>query len=176
MHHPIDKIAHTTAFVTPVVKHWLEKEIAQWVHPMKDWSDDPLHMSERSYHGATSRSIQHQCSFVNQRLSAILFHVSAQSPNNSFSFCTTGIWQATTVSFLSGLKARLLSVLPLSKSDNVVITRQCFEATAENPPKTDEEKKETDKQYEKEKQKYVWKYVWLNMKSGKKRLWLIYDC
>ena len=25
-------IAHTTAFVTPVVGHWLEREIAQWVH------------------------------------------------------------------------------------------------------------------------------------------------
>ena len=28
MHHPIDMIAHTTAFVTPVVEHWLEREIA----------------------------------------------------------------------------------------------------------------------------------------------------
>ena len=46
-----------TAFVTPVVEHCLEREIAQWVHPMKDRSDDPSHtMSERSYHGATSRS------------------------------------------------------------------------------------------------------------------------
>ena len=33
MHHPTDRIAHTTAFVTPVVEHWLEREIAQWVHP-----------------------------------------------------------------------------------------------------------------------------------------------
>ena len=32
MHHPIDRIAHTMAFVTPVVEHWLEREIAQWVH------------------------------------------------------------------------------------------------------------------------------------------------
>ena len=31
------------AFVTPVVDHWLEREIAQWVHPMKDRSDDPSH-------------------------------------------------------------------------------------------------------------------------------------
>ena len=38
-----DKIAHTTAFVTPVMEHWLEREIAQWIHPMKDRSDDPLH-------------------------------------------------------------------------------------------------------------------------------------
>ena len=27
MHHPTDSIAHTTAFVTPVVEHWLEREI-----------------------------------------------------------------------------------------------------------------------------------------------------
>ena len=38
-----DRIAHTTAFVTPVVEHWQEREIAQWVHPMKDRSDDPSH-------------------------------------------------------------------------------------------------------------------------------------
>ena len=43
MHHPIDRIAHTTAFVTPVMDHWLEREIAQWVHPTKDRSDDPSH-------------------------------------------------------------------------------------------------------------------------------------
>ena len=43
----IDRIIHTTVFVTPVVEHWLEREIAQWVHPMKDRSDDPSH------HGAT---------------------------------------------------------------------------------------------------------------------------
>ena len=43
MHHPTDRIAHTTAFVTPVVEHWLEREIAQWVHSTKDRSDDPTH-------------------------------------------------------------------------------------------------------------------------------------
>ena len=43
MHHPTDRIAHTTAFVTPIVEHWLELEKAQWVHPMKDRSDDPSH-------------------------------------------------------------------------------------------------------------------------------------
>ena len=32
MHHPTDRMTHTTAFVTPVVEHWLEREIAQWVH------------------------------------------------------------------------------------------------------------------------------------------------
>ena len=43
MHHPTDMITHTTAFVTPVMEHWLEREIAQWVHPMKDRFDDPSH-------------------------------------------------------------------------------------------------------------------------------------
>ena len=47
MNHPTDGITHTTAFVTPVMEHWLEREIAQWVHPMKDRSDDP------SYHERT---------------------------------------------------------------------------------------------------------------------------
>ena len=45
-HHPTDRIAHTTAFVTPVVEHWLEREIAQWVHhegsirrPIAPWAN-----------------------------------------------------------------------------------------------------------------------------------------
>ena len=53
MHHHTDRITHTTAFVTPVVKHWLEREIAHWVHHMKDRSDDPSHIERtplpRSY-------------------------------------------------------------------------------------------------------------------------------
>ena len=43
MHYPTDRIAHTTTFVTPVVEHWLERETAQWVNPMKDRSDDTSH-------------------------------------------------------------------------------------------------------------------------------------
>ena len=38
-----DRITHTTAFVTPVVEHWLEREIAQWVLPMKDRSNNLPH-------------------------------------------------------------------------------------------------------------------------------------
>ena len=53
MHHPTDRITHTTAFVTPVMEHWLKREIAQLVHPMKDRSDDPSHHEQmllpRSY-------------------------------------------------------------------------------------------------------------------------------
>ena len=43
MHHPTDRIIHTTVFVTPVVEYWLEREIAQWVHSMKDRPNDPSH-------------------------------------------------------------------------------------------------------------------------------------
>ena len=43
MHNPTDRILHTTAFVTPVVEPWLEREIAPWVHPRKDRSDDLSH-------------------------------------------------------------------------------------------------------------------------------------
>ena len=43
-----DRIIHTTAFITPVVGHWLEREISQWVHPMKDQSDDPSHHERTS--------------------------------------------------------------------------------------------------------------------------------
>ena len=42
MHHPTDRITHTTAFVTPVVEHWLEREIAQWV-TVRDRSEDLSH-------------------------------------------------------------------------------------------------------------------------------------
>ena len=40
------RITHNTAFVTPVVEHWMEREIAQWVHhegsirrPIAPWAN-----------------------------------------------------------------------------------------------------------------------------------------
>ena len=47
MDHHTDRIIHTTAFVTPDVEHWLERKIAQWVHPMKDRSDEPSQQEQR---------------------------------------------------------------------------------------------------------------------------------
>ena len=38
MHHPTDRILHTTAFVTPVMEHWQDREIAQW------------HISSKGFH------------------------------------------------------------------------------------------------------------------------------
>ena len=39
MHHPTERVAYTTVFVTPVVEHWLEREsfrrpIAPWVNAL----------------------------------------------------------------------------------------------------------------------------------------------
>ena len=49
IHHPTDRTTHTTAFVTPIMEHWLEWELAQWVHhegliwrPITSWADDLL--------------------------------------------------------------------------------------------------------------------------------------
>ena len=75
MHNPTDRIAHTMAFVTPIVEHWLEWEIAQWVHPMKDRSDDPSHHEQtllpRSYISLHTGWSALRClvSCIDQRLS-----------------------------------------------------------------------------------------------------------
>ena len=46
MHHATYRIVHTTTFVTPIMEHWLEWEIAQWIHrersiqrPIAPWAD-----------------------------------------------------------------------------------------------------------------------------------------
>ena len=41
MHHPTDRIAHTTAFVTPVVEHWLERD--SWYSVR--YYNDPVYIS-----------------------------------------------------------------------------------------------------------------------------------
>ena len=42
LHHPPDRIVHTTSFVTPVVEHWVKLDIAQW-DALRDWFNEPLH-------------------------------------------------------------------------------------------------------------------------------------
>ena len=49
MHHPTDRITHTTAFVTPVVEHWLEREIAQWVSYKQAKAKTPLNIYTAGY-------------------------------------------------------------------------------------------------------------------------------
>ena len=98
IHHPTDRIAHTTAFVTPVVEHWLEWEIAQWVHPMKDRSDDPSHHEQtllpRSYISLqTAREETHCCLYMGYSfwLSArdLLYASSLRQDRTCYDLCYT---------------------------------------------------------------------------------------
>ena len=70
MHHPIEKIKHTTNFGTPVVENWLKGE--KWLNgsTIRDRSNDPLHHEWMPYHGATS------CFHVQEgvRCSSVLEH------------------------------------------------------------------------------------------------------
>ena len=59
MHHPTAMIAHTTAFVTPILDHWLEREIAQWVH----------------HEGSIQRPIAHMFTLVNDTESGTRWNV-----------------------------------------------------------------------------------------------------
>ena len=83
MHHPTDRITHTTAFVTPVVEHWLEREIAQRVHPMKDRS-----MSERSTSELrpAQTEIEHACLHPVTGIKYYYSAFSGQRPNPLESF------------------------------------------------------------------------------------------
>ena len=49
MHHHTDRIAHTTAFVTPVVDHTLEREIARLAARVLLYA--PSHRQDSTYHG-----------------------------------------------------------------------------------------------------------------------------
>ena len=60
-------MVHTTAFVTPpVVEHWLELQIGQWVNDEESISD-PLHHEQMINRGATSRSC-HDIKTVNMHI------------------------------------------------------------------------------------------------------------
>ena len=58
MHHPTDRISYTTAFLTPVMEHWLERVMAQWIHH-EGSIRRPIapRANARSDHGPTSRSM-----------------------------------------------------------------------------------------------------------------------
>ena len=47
-----DRITHTMTFVTPVVEHWLERVIAQWVHHKGSIQQPITHNKQTLYHRA----------------------------------------------------------------------------------------------------------------------------
>ena len=77
MHHPTDRINHTTAFVTPVVEHWLEREIAQWVSLNGDasslgtihkWPTSTVHLPGELTMAATKRPNDKMCRVADSRV------------------------------------------------------------------------------------------------------------
>ena len=60
MHHPTDRITHTTAFVTPVVELLAGTRNTSMVPPRRIDPTTHRTMSESTHHGATSRSLHHQ--------------------------------------------------------------------------------------------------------------------
>ena len=93
MHHPTDMIIHTTAFVTPVVGHWLEREIAQWVHPMKDRSDDPSHhertLLPRNYRTYGTNSLIYHLIGEGRKE---MFYLTTHSTHFIYGYMASGIW------------------------------------------------------------------------------------
>ena len=83
---------NTAAFVTLVVEHWLEREIAQWVHPMKDRSDYPSHhermLLSRSYislHAIKENHIDNVCPFhIGQDWTHIYIHTHTHTFRHSY--------------------------------------------------------------------------------------------
>ena len=50
IHSFTDRLVHTTTFIAPIVEHWLEREIAQWVdlrsyYTMSRRSTSELHLA-----------------------------------------------------------------------------------------------------------------------------------
>ena len=81
MHHPRqDNTYHGLVDVTPDVEHCLEREIAQWVHPIKDRSDDPSHHERTLYLCATSRSLAVIDAAVSRLVRHIVFLAASHAP------------------------------------------------------------------------------------------------
>ena len=66
-----------------VVEYWLEREIAQWVHPMKDPSDDPSHhertLLPRSYISLPGASVSRTAHYYKHSVLDIITGVARPS-------------------------------------------------------------------------------------------------
>ena len=66
MHHPTDKLTHTTAFFKPVVEHWVEREIVQWVllPPKKPHTNKKQQPKNPKQNNKTKTNKQNTTAFV----------------------------------------------------------------------------------------------------------------
>ena len=119
MHHPTDRIAHTTTFVTPVVEHWLEWEIAQWVHhegsiwrPISPW--------------ASTLTMELQLALLVERE---MFYLTTHSTHFIYGYMASDLWLRTIlivrketrcrhIDYIYRLTARVLLYAPSHRQDN----------------------------------------------------------
>ena len=129
-----DRITHTTTFVTPVVEHWLEREIAQWVHPTKDRSDDPLHhertLIPRSYisllQHLQSELIKHQTPIAS--LSHILYLLNSTRSSSFLFFLNVSYLYPIVTSFRqqSVQMASSIAIRPSQSNQRTLVAVGCL--------------------------------------------------
>ena len=123
MQHPTGRTAHTMAFVTTVVEHWLEQEIAQWVchegsiqWPITPWADVLLK----------------QCRRERERE---MFYLTTHSTHFIYGYMASDIWLKTIlivrketrcchIGYSYQLTARVLLYAPSHRQDNAGDTQQ----------------------------------------------------
>ena len=74
MHHPTDRIAHITAFVTSVVEPWLEREIAQLIFINYYFGIEIRETKMHSLKRTDLRSIANQLIAIGRKQGNILFN------------------------------------------------------------------------------------------------------
>ena len=90
MHHPTDRIAHTTAFVTPVVEYWLERDIS-W--SLTCYKTREVLNSPRQNTSKTCELTRTQC---NQReREREMFYLTTHSTHFIYGYMASDIWLRT---------------------------------------------------------------------------------
>ena len=150
MHHPTYRIAHTTAFVKPVMEHWFEREIVtllevnekeEWpIGPLKTCSGlEPIPRCEPSTYQPISWWFTHCTigarlylwSFLNKRE---MFYLTTHSIHFIYGYMASDIWLRTIlivrketcyrhIGYSYRLTARVLLYAPSHKQDS---TYHCF--------------------------------------------------
>ena len=113
MHHPIDRIAHTTTFITPVVEHWLERDINFSIQPVfHDWCNKGRGMCYPVWDGREK-----------------MFYLTTHSTHFIYGYMASDIWLRTIpivrketrcrhIGYSYRLTARVLLYAPSHRQDN----------------------------------------------------------
>ena len=123
MHHPTDRIVH--GFVTPVVEHWLEREITQWsTEQHRQWK----HNTRASLCGATNAN-DRPFTRVTIGREREMFYLTTHSTHFIYGYMASDIWLRTIlivrketrcrhIGYSYRLTARVLLYAPSHRQDN----------------------------------------------------------